>query len=267
MTEPRTSVPGWLRIDVPNVARVYDYLLGGGHNFPADRAVAEQLLRILPNIELIAGMNRAFLRRAVLHLVQRGITQFLDLGSGIPTVGNVHEIAQKACPGARVVYVDRDEVCVAHTELLLDGNPDAGVTQADICEPWTVLGSPQVARLLDFSEPVGLLTVAVLHYLSDEQDPGAVLAAYRDALPPGSALALTHLNADHRPLEYATVMEAMRDSIDVANPRSYEEIGALFAGFDLVPPGVVGAARWRPDLHAAPWCGQDDLYAGIGIKP
>ncbi|HEU5472891.1 MAG TPA: SAM-dependent methyltransferase [Actinophytocola sp.] len=265
MTASRECASGRVGIDVPSVARVYDYLLGGGHNFPADRALAERISRLLPDVELIASANRAFLRRAVLHMVGRGITQFLDLGSGIPTVGNVHEVARRAAPGARVVYVDHDEVAVAHTELILDGDPDTAVVHADICAPWRVLGSPEVVRLLDFRRPIGLLMVAVLHYVPDKRDPRSVVAAYRDAVPSGSALAISHGTADHRP-EITAAAKILEDSLDPAHPRPYDEIAALFTGFDVVPPGVVSAPLWRPDLRRYTHNGPDDLYAGLGVK-
>jgi hypothetical protein len=253
-------------MDVPSAARVYDYLLGGGHNFPADRAVGDKVLQILPNGGQIAGSNRAFLRRAVLHMIEQGITQFLDLGSGIPTVGNVHEIAQRADPGCRVVYVDHDEVAVAHSELLLHGNANAAIVAADFCDPDTVLGAAELKRLLDLRRPVGLLMVAVLHFVPDKLDPPGLVATYRDELPPGSLVALSHLTADDKPEQMAAVAETMSHTRDPLYFRSYGEVRALFDGLDLVPPGVVSAPHWRPEPGSDAAAGPDDVYVGMGLR-
>lgn len=265
MIEPNTWVPDDVDLTLPSAARVYDYLLGGGHNFAVDRAVGEAVLRALPDGRRIASSNRSFLRRAVHHMVEQGITQFLDLGSGIPTVGNVHEVAQRVRRDCRVVYVDHDEVAVAHSQLILDGNPHAAVVAADFCQPDVVLRAPAVTRLLDFDRPVGLLLVAVFHFVPDEQDPAGILARYRDVLPAGSLLALSHLTADHRPTEMAAVVEAMRHSRDPMYFRSYPEVLGLLDGLELLPPGLVDAGRWRPEPG-----GRDadvaGVYAGVGRK-
>ena len=266
MAERPAWVPVEVDIKLPSAARVYDYLLGGAHNFAADRAVADKVLQAQPNGRQIAASNRAFLHRAVRYMIDQGITQFLDLGSGIPTVGNVHEVAQKADPSCRVVYVDYDEVAVAHSQLLLRGNDNAAVVAADLGYPQVVLGSPAVQRLLDFTRPVGLLMVAVFHFVSDERDPAAIVGRYRDALPSGSLLALSHLTADQMPAEMAGVVEAMRNSRDPMFFRSYDEVTRMFAGFELVEPGVVSAPQWRPDEQAgAPQV--EGVYAGVGRKP
>ncbi|HET9138861.1 SAM-dependent methyltransferase [Actinophytocola sp.] len=267
MTSPRPPGPDWVNLDRPSPARVYDYLLGGGHNFPVDREAANHMLRVLPGLDAVAGWNRAFLRRAVLFMIDQGITQFLDLGSGIPTVGNVHEIAQRADPGCRVVYVDRDEVAVAHTEMVVADDENTAILRADIRTPHVVLRSPQVGRLLDLRRPVGLLMVAVMHFVSDEADPGGVIAAYLDALPPGSVLALSHLTADHRPTEVALATKALSNTCDQVHPRSYDQVSALFTGLELVDPGVVGVPFWRPELTTgADGVGHDDMYAGVARK-
>jgi hypothetical protein len=259
----------WVPQDVdvarPSAARVYDYLLGGAHNFAADRAVAEQVLHVLPDGRQVAISNRSFLRRAVRYLVDQGITQFLDLGSGIPTSGNVHEITQEAAPSARVLYVDHDEVAVAHSELLLRGNADATVLAADLTKPEAVLDARVTREFLDFSRPIGLLLVAVLHFVPDERDPAGIVAAYRDALPAGSHIALSHLTADHRPAAMAGVVEAMKNSRDPMYFRAYDEVLPLFAGFELVEPGLVAAPR-RPDAGARE-PGPEGVYAGVGRKP
>lgn len=266
MTGRASWVPKDVDFDVPSAARVYDYLLGGGHHFAVDRAVAERVLQAQPNGRRIAASNRAFLRRAVLFMVEQGITQFLDLGSGIPTVGNVHEVAQRANPACRVVYVDYDKVAVAHSRLLLAGNDNAAVVPADLCQPDVVLNAPATRRLLDFSQPLGLLMVAVFHFVSDERHPAQIVARYRDLLPQGSLLALSHLTADQMPAEMAQVVEAMKHSRDPMYFRSHDEVAALFEGFELVEPGLVSAPRWRPEpLARDPE--QEGVYAGVGRKP
>jgi hypothetical protein len=253
-------------VDVPSAARVYDYLLGGAHNFPADRAVGDKVLQVLPNGGLIAGSNRAFLRRAVLYMIAQGITQFLDLGSGIPTVGNVHEIAERASPDARVVYVDYDAVAVAHSELLLADDRRATVVAADFTKPDEVLEAGGVVRTLDFNRPIGLLMVAVLHFVPDAKNPRALVARYRDELPTGSLVALSHLTADHKPEQMAAVTEAMRDSRDPMYFRPHDEFAALFEGLDLVAPGVVSAPHWRPEPGPQSHGGPNDVYVGVGLK-
>jgi hypothetical protein len=259
-------VPKDVDVDLPSAARVYDYLLGGAHNFAADRAVGEKVLQVLPDGRQVAISNRSFLRRAVCYLLDQGITQFLDLGSGIPTSGNVHEIAQEANPDARVLYVDYDEVAVAHSELLLLGNANATVLASDLTNPEVVLNAPITREFLDFSRPIGLLMVAVFHFVPDDKDPAGIVAAYRDALPAGSYVALSHLTADHQPAAMAGVVEAMKHSRDPMYFRTYDEIVPMFDGLELVEPGVVAAPRWRPDAGVRE-PGPEGVYAGIGRKP
>ena len=251
--------------DLPSAARVYDFLLGGAHNFAIDRAVGQQILKVLPNGTSVAASNRAFMRRAVLAMLELGITQFLDLGSGIPTVGNVHEIAHAEQPDARVVYVDYDEVAVAHSELMLADEPNAMVLNADLGDPDQVLNDPGLRRFLDFDKPIGLLMVAVFHFVADDRDPAGIVARYRDALPEGSLLALSHLTADHAPEEMAKVTEAMKNSRDPMYFRAYDDVRALFDGFELLPPGLVTAPQWRPDLFGdEEVTGPDDVYVAVG---
>ena len=265
MTDRPAWVPDSINTELPSAARVYDYLLGGGHNFAIDRVVGEKVLQVLPNGGQIAGSNRAFLRRAVLFMIERGITQFLDLGSGIPTVGNVHEIAQHADPNARVVYVDYDEVAVTHSELLLQGNDNATVVAADATRPDRVLSAPAVREMLDFSKPVGLLMVAVLHFIPDEKKPRDVLAQYIEALPSGSLVALSHLTADGKPEEMAAVVEAMKNRRDPMYFRSLAEFSTMFDGLEVLDPGIVSAPHWHPevDYDTSP----EDVYAAVGRKP
>ncbi|NUT94698.1 MAG: hypothetical protein HOY78_22025 [Saccharothrix sp.] len=253
---------------LPSASRLCDYLLGGGHNFAADRALAEELLLVQPNARTIARLNRAFLRRAVLHLVDLGIRQFLDLGSGIPTVGNVHEVAHRAAPDARVVYVDYEDVAVAHGRMTLEHEDRATVLQEDVTEPATVLTAACRTGLLDLAEPVGVLAVGVFHFVPPERDPAGVLAHYRDALALGSALALSQFTSDLQPVEMAGIVEVMKKSTNPVFPRTRAEITALFEGFDVVPPGVVPLPLWRPEAEIA---GRDDpdkagILAGVGHK-
>jgi hypothetical protein len=266
MTNRSAWIPEQVDEELPSAARVYDFLLGGGHNFASDRIVGEKVLQVQPNGRQIAGSNRAFLRRAVRYMVDQGITQFLDLGSGIPTVGNVHTVAQKLNPDSRVVYVDYDEVAVSHSELMLENNANAQIVNADLCKPHDVLASAAVRQLLDFSKPIGLLMVAVFHFVPDERNPSDVVARYCDALPSGSLLALSHLTADQMPQEMAGVVEAMKNSRDPMFFRSHEEVLGLFNSLELVEPGLVSAPLWRPEpgCHESP---TEGVYAGAARIP
>jgi hypothetical protein len=269
MTERSGWVPSGVDTEQPSAARTYDYQLGGGHNFAADRELGDQLTAALPGMRDVARLNRDFLRRAVLFLVSSGVRQFLDLGSGIPTVGNVHEIAQQADEQARVVYVDKEPVAVAHSRMLLEGNERATIVQADMCEPDAVLQAAETRRLLDLDEPLGLLMVAVFHLVPDQKRPLDIVAAYRHRLAAGSYLALSHFTADTRPEEMAAVVELSKRMDDQFYPRSREEIARFFGGFDLVEPGVVSTALWRPEDPAAlgPDAEHSEIFAGVGRKP
>ncbi len=268
MVERVSWAPAGINVDVPSSARIYDYLLGGGHNFAADRAVAEQLIRVLP-VRDMARLNRAYLRRAVLALVEAGITQFLDLGSGIPTVGNVHEVAQAASPGCRVVYVDIEPVAITHAELLLAGNPDATAILADLREPEAVVDAPETRLLLDFSRPIGLLAVGVLQFIPDSADPWGVVGRYRDLLASGSYLALSHFTPDRMPRAMAAGADIFKNTSEPITPRTREQVLAMMSGFDLVEPGLVFTPEWRPespdDVPDDP--GSANLYAVVGRKP
>ncbi|WP_073490164.1 SAM-dependent methyltransferase [Streptoalloteichus hindustanus] len=269
MNERSSWVPQGVNVELPSAARVYDYLLGGGHNFAADRQLAERFATALPGSRDIARLNRAFLRRAVLFMVERGVDQFLDVGSGIPTVGNVHEIAQAANPEARVVYVDNEPVAVAHSQLILDGNDRAGALQEDLRNPEEILDHAVTRGLLDLDRPVGLLMVGVFHFVPEDWGPRALVDRYRSRLASGSYLALSHFTADSRPVEMAAMVEVMSRSKDPIHPRTRAEIEALFTGFELVEPGVVSTADWRPrapgDGAAGPE--RDQIYAGVARLP
>jgi S-adenosyl methyltransferase len=253
----------------PSGARLYDYLLGGAHNFAVDRALGDKIIAKYPDIALTARLNRAFLRRAVLFMVDRGIRQFLDLGSGIPTVGNVHEIAQVADERCRVVYVDYEDVAVSHGELLLADNDRASMLAADATEPSAVLDAPQTKRLIDVSQPVGLLAVTLFHYVAPQQDPQAVMRRYQDALAAGSYLAISHLGNDISTIDLGWIVDqTQRDSMEGIYPRTRAEVLDLFTGFELVEPGLVTTSQWRPDRPDEAGENQkyDMIYAGVGRK-
>jgi len=269
-----TDRPSWAPAGVDtrraNVARVYDYLLGGSHNFLADQDAGRALAAVEPNAREAARANRAFLGRAVRFLSQAGIRQFLDIGSGIPTQGNVHEVAQQADPGARVAYADIDPVAVAHSKTILAGNDNAAIINADLRDPEKILGHPGTRGLIDFSQPVGLLLVAVLHFIADADDPGQLVATLRDALAPGSYLVVCHGTNEAKP-EVAQATEKVYN-LSVATQvqlRSREEIARFFDGFELVEPGLVYLSRWRPDSPADvprdP--GRHWGLVGVGRKP
>ncbi|WP_396135177.1 SAM-dependent methyltransferase [Amycolatopsis sp. A133] len=271
MTRSPEWIPPGVDISVPSIARTYDFMLGGGHNFAVDRAVGAEIERVMPGLRDSARVNRAFLGRAVRYMAGQGIRQFLDIGSGIPTVANVHEVAQAQDPGCRVVYVDRDPVAVAHSELMLAGNDRAAVVHADMRDPEKILDSPQVRGLLDLDEPIGLLMLLMLHWIPDESGPHELVARYRAALAPGSFLALTHVTGDHQGenLEEATEVIKESRSPDQVTLRTHAEVSGLFAGFEIVDPGLVGCGEWRPSGPAdiADAAAMNMLvYAGIGRK-
>jgi hypothetical protein len=272
MTARQDWVPPSVDTSVPSMARTYDYMLGGGHNFAVDREVGAQISKAMPGLGHAARVNRAFLGRAVRYMTDNGIRQFLDIGSGIPTVSNVHEVAQDAYPECRVVYVDRDPVAVAHSELMLADNDLAAVVHADMRDPEGIMGSPQVKRLLNFDEPIGLLMLLMLHWIPDEDDPPGLMARYRNALPGGSLFAMTHVTGDHQGenLTEATDVIKRSKSPDQVNLRTHEQVTALFDGFELVEPGLVGCGEWRPrgpgDIADEPDMNML-VYAGVGRKP
>lgn len=273
------SEPGGGAIDLqfgrPHPARVYDYLLGGKDNFPADREAAAAGLKANPNSRIPPRENRAFLRRAVAYLAREaGIAQFLDIGTGIPTSPNVHEIAQGINPSARIVYVDNDPIVLAHARALLTSGPDGRTAyiHADITDPGKILSSPELLETLDLSQPVGLLLIAVLHFVADEDDPAGLVAKLLASLPSGSYLVLSHLTGDFDPQAWEGVAAVYRRSGVVMQVRSKPTIEGFFAGLELVDPGVVSLPRWRPDPDVAeagvqPSDAAVSVYGGIARKP
>ncbi|WP_399893184.1 SAM-dependent methyltransferase [Streptomyces sp. BBFR51] len=260
--------PAWaprsIDISVPSVSRIYDFYLGGSHNFEVDREAARRAMEFMPGLPKIMQANRAFMRRAVRFAADQGIDQFLDIGSGIPTFGNVHEVAGRSRPGARVVYVDHDPVAVAHSEAVLAGHDDADVVAGDLLKPREILAAPQVRRLIDLNRPVALLLVAILHFVEDADDPHAAVAELSDALAPGSLLVLTHASYEGIPLPAERAGGAVDVYKNIRNPlimRSREEIARFFEGYDMVEPGLVPMPRWRPEGAVE----DEDPYAFSGF--
>jgi hypothetical protein len=253
-----------------NIARVYDYLLGGSHNFLADQDVGRALAAVEPAVRAIARANRAFLGRAVRFVSDAGIRQFLDIGSGIPTGDNVHEVAQRADRGSRVVYADIDPVAIAHSRTILAGRQNAAIIKADLREPEKILHHADTRRLIDFGRPAGLLLVSVLHYIADADNPRGIMATLRDALAPGSYLVLCHGTAEGQPTVVKAVGKVFNRNVATqSHVRSRAEIMRLFGDFELVDPGLVHLPLWRPDSPAdVPsdpstfWC-----LAGVARKP
>ncbi|BCJ49056.1 hypothetical protein Asp14428_05310 [Actinoplanes sp. NBRC 14428] len=254
----------------PHPARVYDYLLGGKDNFAADRAAAAEGLKVNPNAATAPLQNRAFLRRAVRFLAaEAGVRQFLDIGTGLPTSPNVHEVAQGVRPGARVVYVDNDPIVLTHARALLTSTPEGRTAYVDgnLYDVDGILGSPELTGTLDLREPVAVLLLAILHFLDDDADPYAIVARLMDALPAGSYLVLSHITADHDPESWARFAEIMRRQGITTRLRDRPEVARFFTGLELVEPGVVPILRWRPDADEPLTDAQVALYGGVARKP
>ncbi|RJQ76422.1 hypothetical protein D5S17_18410 [Pseudonocardiaceae bacterium YIM PH 21723] len=263
------SDSGQLSVDIdisaPSVARVYDYLLGGAHNFAVDRELAAKAMAIDPLFQVTARATRSALRRMVRFMVDSGIRQFLDIGSGIPTAANVHETAQRLDPSCRVVYVDRDPLAVVHSRQLLEGNARVATVHADMRNPDDILRSPEVTSLLNLDEPIGLLFLLVLHWIPDHDDPQALMDHFRRAVPSGSHLAITHVGHSYDRAVDAMLRESGSGEM---TPRTEEQVATMFGDFDLVSPGLVSCTEWRPDgpSDSTP-LNRTRLFAGLGIKP
>ncbi|MFI8848597.1 SAM-dependent methyltransferase [Streptomyces sp. 891-h] len=265
--------PAWapqgIDLNVPSVSRMYDYYLGGSHNFEVDRETARQAIRAWPGLPKIMQANRAFMRRAIRFAVQEGITQFLDIGSGIPTFGNVHEVAHALDRGARVVYVDNDPVAVAHSRAVLEGDERVAIVSADFRSPQDILGSPETENLLDLDRPVVLMLVALLHFIEDRDEPRKCVAELARRLAPGSLLVLSHGSAEGGPPRDggAALQEVYRAASAPLVIRSAAEIAQFFEEFEMVDPGLVALPRWRPDSTTEY---EDPVvfsgFAGVGRK-
>jgi hypothetical protein len=260
-----------LHPDIPNVARMYDYMLGGKDNYPADREAAGRTFGVLGE-DVVRGtvlQNRQFLGRAVRYLaIEHGIRQFLDVGTGLPTMNSVHEVTQAVAPDSRVVYVDNDPVVLAHARDMLHGLPGTMITNHDLRDPEAITSDPRVRALLEFGQPVAVLLVAVLHFVADADDPAGAVSALMAATAPGSCLVISHLTADH--YTHAGGVEAIyADTTPGLHLRSRAQVEALFCGLPLLPPGELSyTGDWRPDAATAPASapGGSSIWCGIAHK-
>lgn len=259
------DVPEGIDPNKPSIARIYDYALGGSHNFAVDRAEWDRLSAVWPALREQAVVIRAFLDRSVRFMAGSGIRQFLDLGSGIPTMNNVHDVATAVNPDSHVVYVDFDEVAVRHSRYILRGSSTATAVHADIRDPAAVLGAAEASKLIDFGQPVAVLAFNVLHFIEDDAEVAEVVGSYRDATVPGSHLALSHLSHG----EQADTVEKFATTYSAATApvlaRSREQLLTLFDGYELVEPGLVRAHDWRPDPESD--TGTTVALGGVGRIP
>jgi hypothetical protein len=263
------SAPVGVNPRIPNSARMYDWWLGGKDNFAADRAMGASLMEAIPSLPAMAAENRRFLHRAARYLAgEAGIRQFLDIGTGIPTSPNLHEVAQEVAPECRIVYVDNDPIVLAHARALMTSHP-AGKTQyisADVREPEKILTDEGLLQTLDLSRPVGLMLVAILMLLTDEEDPWARARTLMDALPSGSYLAITHPGQDFDPAAMAGITAIARQGGVTVVPRVREDVERFFDGWELIEPGVVPVMAWRPEKQPADPKGAY-YWAGMARKP
>ncbi|MEZ0073091.1 SAM-dependent methyltransferase [Planotetraspora sp. GP83] len=263
MTDPRPAPEG-VDPTTPNVARMYDYYLGGKDNFAADREAAQRILKVFPDTRLSAVENRAFLARAVDFLVKEGVRQIVDIGSGLPTQGNVHEIAHRAAPGTHVVYVDYDPVVVTHARAILGRGENVSVLQADFREPDVLL--PALEGLVDLDRPVAFLLFAILHFIPDEAKPYEIVGRLRDASAPGSYLAVSHAR-DARPDLTPGALEVYNRATASLALRTHAEIERFFDGYELLEPGLVYPEDWRPDAGRPRFPQTASVgYGGVGRK-
>jgi hypothetical protein len=269
MAQDISWVPDGVDTSKPSVARICDYLVGGSHNLAVDRVAAQKLLEAEPNAAIIMRAQRAFLGRAVRVAASAGIKQFLDIGSGIPTQQNVHEVAQDAVQGARVVYVDIDPDTVAQANAILAGNPDAEMIHGDLRKPAQILAHPCVSRLIDFGQPAGLVIGSLLHFFPDSDEPWRWVAALGDALASGSYLIISQGSDQDKPEDRPEEVESVyrRASGTQAIMRTRAEMEPFFTGFELVEPGLVFAPLWRPDSAAPADSRAFWIIAGVGRKP
>jgi len=250
--------PRGIDVTKPNVARVYDFMVGGKDHFAIDRMAAERALAIMPDAREAGRACRAFLRRVVRYLAgDAGIRQFLDIGSGLPTDTNVHQVAQEVDPAVRVVYVDNDPMVLVHGRALLANNLNTAVIEADIRSPMGIIEHPVVRSRLDFTQPVGLLLLSILHHVHDTEDPGGIAATLRDALPSGSYLAIIHFwdpdeEHPHISLKVREAERVFNETLGTGRWRSRADIEGYFGDFELLEPGLVPVAEWRPDEKPAP---------------
>ncbi|KIE26703.1 hypothetical protein LK08_12305 [Streptomyces sp. MUSC 125] len=248
----------------PHPARIYDYLLGGKDNYEVDQRAADELAAAAPEARIGVQANRAFLRRAVRYVVDGGIRQILDIGTGLPTSPNVHEVAHEAAPDVRVAYVDNDPIVAAHGNALLSRSGATSIVLGDLRDPRSVLDHPDVRAVIDFDQPVALLLVAVLHFLTDAEQPAEVIATLRDALPTGSYLVLSHATGDFA--DRSAAQAVYNKATATLNLRSRAEIERFFDGFELVEPGLAQVPFWRPDTTPPPRSAEIGFYGGVARR-
>jgi hypothetical protein len=262
----KREVAAGIDATVPTPARMYDYLIGGKDNFAVDRAAAQELMSAFPGARRVARANRGFLVRALWFLGGRGIRQYIDLGTGFPTSPNVHEVARQVFPDARVAYVDNDAVVTAHNRALRATTPGVVAVHGDIRHPDEILADPDLLSVIDFAEPVAVLLVAVLHFITPKEDPARIVAAFRDRVAPGSYLVISHGVSDAiSPQVIEKIASAYNGASAPVTPRTSVEVAAFFEGCELVEPGVVDVTRWRPERHTRSQGLQ--VAAGVGRKP
>lgn len=268
MTQLPEWAPAGLDVTRPSAARVYDYYLGGAHNFEIDRQLADEVARNSPTVPETARANRHFLRRAVRFLVGAGIRQFLDIGSGIPTAGNVHEIAAELAPGCRVVYVDLDPVAVAQSLQLLADDPNATALCLDLRDPRKILAEAAATGLIDPAEPLAVLLAGIVHFIPDRDGPGAIIGQLRDGVAPGSYLLISHGTLDGQPPEVLETQRLSGRTSTELTLRTHADVAAYFGSFELVEPGLVFLGQWRPDPADEPDPHPERLagYAGVAKK-
>jgi hypothetical protein len=256
----------------PHPARMYDYYIGGKTHFAADRAVADKALASWPSGRIGLRENRKFLGRVVKYLAaEAGIRQFLDIGSGLPATNNVHEVAQRVAPSSRVAYIDNDPMVLTHAQALLTSSPEGRTAylQADLRSPERIMSCPLLREVLDFSQPIALMLIAVLHFLRDEDKPDEVIGTLLEALPPGSYLAASHMTMEHDPVAVGGGQQAYLDAGITMNSRDSDQFARMaFSGLKMVPPGVVLVSEWRPDSRAPrPTPAEVSCYGGVARKP
>ncbi|GAB3010625.1 SAM-dependent methyltransferase [Streptomyces pseudoechinosporeus] len=249
----------------PHPARIYDYLLGGKDNYEVDQQAGDELAAAAPEVWISVRANRAFLQRAVRHVVSSGVRQILDIGTGLPTSPNVHEIAQDVAPDVRVAYVDNDPIVKAHADAPLSSSGATSIVLADLRDPQAIVDHPDIRRIIDFDQPVALLLVAIIHFLTDTEQPEQVVATLRDALPPGSYLVLSHATGDFT-ANRSAAQAVYNKATASMNLRSRTEVEQFFDGFELVEPGLAQVPFWRPDTP--PPTGSDEIgfYGGVARK-
>ncbi|MET8564924.1 SAM-dependent methyltransferase [Streptomyces flaveolus] len=248
----------------PHPARIYDYLLGGEDNYEVDQQAGDQLAAAAPEARIGVRANRAFLQRAVRYVVGSGVRQILDIGTGLPTSPNVHEVAQSVAPDVRVAYVDNDPIVAAHGNALLSRSGTTRIVLGDLREPRSVLDHPDVRHLIDFDQPVALLLAAVLHFLTDADRPAEIVATLRDALPPGSFLVLSHATGDFA--DRSAAQAAYSNATASLNLRTHAEVERFFEGFGLVEPGLAQVPFWRPDTPPPPHSTEIGFYGGVARR-